>query len=213
MKSLKSNQIGASRIIVAMVVLVVVAAAGAGGWWLWQRNAPQEVDETPDTTQQTEQPATEEQTAAQTVEASPASGDFSVRILESWQQQDCAADNPNILFVAPTTDLLGKCASEFFGLIAVSKTEGDRREDESAYSGRTDINLVSYDQLMVDTMPAIRVEYTQSEEPIVGPPVGTRYIEVIAFDGTYSFSMSYTQQPGWDDYRAEFDAIVSSLAR
>lgn len=215
MKITNLNERGVSRVLILLIILFLLLLAG-GAWWVWQSNEPQPLPA--DTSEATPSESTDQTTESDptgehdhSVAARPVSEAYSVRIPDGWVSANCE-DNEDILFVAPNDEQLGKCASEFGGAVTISKQAGDAREPESVYTSRTDISDVNYAGTTVAGMEATRVAYTQAEEPMVGPPVGTDFVIVIAFDGTNSYILSYSRYPDWEDNLEHFDAIVNTFA-
>ncbi|MDZ7744829.1 MAG: hypothetical protein U5K77_03700 [Candidatus Saccharibacteria bacterium] len=216
MKHVYTDSRGGLHPVHLIIICIIIMLLAAFGWWLWQRNEPQPIEESAEETsiqvdsdEEPDEAAPEEEPATRI--AVSESGGFEVMIPEAWLDTTC--DGVDSLFVAPNDDLLGVCASEFGGLISITKTSGDRRYEETAFMARTDINDQSFLVTELDGMPATRAVYTQSEEPIVGPPIGTQYVSVVAFDGTDSYILTYTQYPDWGNYQLEFEEIVSSFSR
>lgn len=162
-------------------------------------------------TKSTTKEAPVETVVAEMVE--PTSGDYRVELPEEWVTGSCA-DNPDIFFLAPTTDLLGKCQTEYFGTVSITKIEGDQRRTEEYYSADDYYRAPAFSAVTIDSLPGYRVSYSIAQESELGyPPVGTFEYNYNLYDGgeDVTYRISYRQLPSDGDYQSSFITIAESF--
>jgi len=143
----------------------------------------------------------------------PDSGDYEVELPTDWVTGSCA-DNPDIFFLAPTTELLGKCQTEYFGTVAISKIEGDQRRTEEYYVADDYYGSPAFSAVTIDSLPGYRVSYSVATEGELGyPPINTFEYVFDLYDATddVTYKIAYRQLPDDDDYQAHFVAIAESF--
>lgn len=138
----------------------------------------------------------------------PPSEVYRVAQPEGWVKSTCS-DSPDLLFLAPSTDKLGKCNSESGGTVLISKSAGDIREPATAFTGNPQYTSVSYEATTIDGMAGYKVAYAIAATGDPGyPPPGTKHIQYVLFDGTNSFIIIHTRLPADPD----LSAIVQTMA-
>jgi hypothetical protein len=145
--------------------------------------------------------------------AGPESGEYEVELPEEWVTGSCA-DNPDIFFLAPNVDLLGKCQTEYFGTVSITKIEGDQRRTEEYYAADDYYQSAAFSTVEIDSLPGYRVSYSISQESELGyPPVGTFEYTYNLYDETedVTYRIAYRQLPSDGDYQAEFITIAESF--
>lgn len=144
---------------------------------------------------------------------SPESGEYEVELPESWVTGSCA-DNPDIFFLAPTTELLGKCQTEYFGTVSISKIEGDQRRTEEYYAADDYYGSPAFSAVTIDSLPGYRVSYSIAQESELGyPPVGTFEYTYNLYDELedVTYKIAYRELSSDSDYQAEFIVIAESF--
>ncbi|MEK7600136.1 MAG: hypothetical protein AAB462_03835 [Patescibacteria group bacterium] len=204
---LRHNQQGFSPLII-ILILLLLAIIGFAGWRIWSKDTPSSRADTKTASSSDKDGAGE---AAEPAYAMPVSEAYRVALPATWVSATCA-DNSDILFLAPTTDKLGKCASESGGTVAVSKNSGDTSHNEEYYTSDDHYASVNYSPVTIDGITGSKVTYTIATENIIGyPPVGTQQIIYSLFDGTNTFSLSYTRFAGEPDLAAAVQTLAESF--
>lgn len=207
------DQRGFSALIVLLLLLFLLLIAFAG-WRIWQNK--DEKQPTSGTNTSATQEAEDEDGAPGGERVKPPSESYSVVLPEAWKTGTCP-DSPHLIFLAPTTELLGKCSSESFGTVSVSRHDGDTRKLESYYTREASWGSISYDNsIMIDGLPGNRVGYTQVAESLVGyPPVGTKEILYDLYDASshHTYTIGYRQLPTEPNNEAAFTTIAESFDR
>lgn len=195
--------------LVLLTLVLLFGSAFAG--YKYAKSKEKEPEASSEVKSASETKDVEPTTVAETV--SPDSGGYEVELPEDWVTGSCA-DNPDIFFLAPTTELLGKCQTEYFGTVSVSKIEGDQRRTEEYYAADDYYRSPAFSSVTIDSLPGYRVSYSIATESELGyPPVGTfEYIYNLydeAEDVTYK--IAYRELPSDEDYQAEFITIAQSF--
>ena len=145
----------------------------------------------------------------------PDSGGYKVEKPTDWVTGSCE-DNPDIFFLAPTTDLLGKCQTEYFGTVSVSKIDGDVRRTEEYYAADDYYRSPAFTAVTVDGLPGYRVSYSIALESELGyPPVGTFEYFYNLYDAVdnVTYKIGYRELPSDTDYQPKFIEIAESFRR
>lgn len=145
----------------------------------------------------------------------PDSGGYKVEKPTDWVTGSCE-DNPDIFFLAPTSDLLGKCQTEYFGTVSVSKIEGDVRRTEEYYAADDYYTSPAFTAVTVDGLPGYRVSYSIALESELGyPPVGTFEYFYNLYDAVdnVTYKIGYRELPSDTDYQPKFIEIAESFRR
>ncbi len=197
-------------ILVLLGVLLLSGATFAGYKYSKSNSDEAPVAKEESSTPEEETPAPAEPTLKK---ARPVSGAFEVEVPVGWVSSTCA-DNPDILFLAPTTELLGKCASEYFGTVAVTTNKGNIGHNEEYYTSDDSYASVKYSSVTVDSIPGYKVSYTVATEGELGyPPVGTFEYIYNLYDSTsnQTFRPAYRQLPSDSNYQSQFVQIAESF--
>lgn len=145
--------------------------------------------------------------------AGPESGEYEVELPSEWVTGSCA-DNPDIFFLAPNVDLLGKCQTEYFGTVSITKIGGDQRRTEEYYSADDYYLSPAFSLVVIDSLPGYRVSYSTAQESELGyPPLGTFEYAYNLYDGTedVTYRIAYRQLPSDNDYQSDFISIAESF--
>ncbi|MEO5628109.1 MAG: hypothetical protein ABIQ89_04465 [Candidatus Saccharimonadales bacterium] len=203
--SLKNNQRGFSPLII-LLVIVILGVLGFAGWTVWKKSKA-----TPATTSSAKTEVTKDKTAKpEPTYTMPTSAAFRVVAPDGWVNSTCA-DNPDTLFLATTSDKLGKCQSDFGGTVVISKVSGNATQPESYYSSDASLGSVVYSDVTIDGVSGHKVSYTVTGAAEVGPAVGTQQTTYILYDGTSSYIITYTRLSGEADLSAEVQALAESF--
>ena len=206
MHNIRNDSRGVAPILLVLILLFL-AIAGFAGWRVWDmsRSEPATSSNSPTPSPKSEAP---EEIPAPTLERVSGAGDsYSVALPIGWVHRSC--DDSNILFLAPSDDLLGKCNSDSFGVLSIGRNTGDTRAEGDPASDPTATD-VSVSSVTVDSQPATKTRYTVgSTESIV--PAGTRFVRYqILYEG-YTYTIGSTQMPDGASYTDQLDEIVGSF--
>lgn len=195
-----------------LVLLVILLIAGASfGVWYWQQRKIDDLNQQLIAAKNAQQAPAAAADPVKVRLVGPIESSFTVALPDAWVFGVCP-DN-EIIFLAPTKGKLGKCNSESFGTVSISKLSGDAREPETAFADASVYGSVSYEVVTVNGVPGVKVGYTLLDNGILGyPPVNTKFVEYTFFKDGSSYVMVYHQQPGDTDYEAVFEAIATSFA-
>lgn len=193
-----------------LLVILLVAAAAAGAWY-WQQRKIDDLEKqlsVASSSQQTKEAPTD---PVEVHLVGPVEASFSVELPDAWVFGTCA--DTEIVFLAPSADKLGKCNTESFGTVSISKVPGDVREPETAFADAAVYGSVNYEVVTLDGAPGVKVSYTVLDSGELGyPPVNTKMIRYTVFKDGNSYVIGYQQQPGDTDYAAVFEDIANSFA-
>ncbi|HTE58232.1 MAG TPA: hypothetical protein VK694_05810 [Verrucomicrobiae bacterium] len=204
------NQKGFSPIFI-ILILLLLALLGFAGWRIWE-SRDDKGGKIPSSSDSAPASADPEEPAAPALNyVKPPSEVYRVALPDTWVKATCP-DTPDLLFLAPTTDKLGKCNSEFGGTVTISKASGDVSHPAAYYSGDSHLSGVSYATTTIDSINGYKVSYTVSTEYEIGTPaVGTQQTQWVLFDGTNSFIMVYTRLPGDPDLAAAAQTLAETF--
>jgi len=195
-----------------LVLLVVLLIAGVSfGVWYWQQRKIDDLNQQLIASKNTQQAPAAPADPVEVHLVGPIESSFTVALPDAWVFGVCP--DTEIIFLAPSADKLGKCNSESFGTVSISKVSGDVREPETAFADASVYGSVSYEVVTVNGVPGVKVGYTLLDNGILGyPPVNTKTVRYTLFKDGNSYVMGYQQQPGDTDYRAVFEDIATSFA-
>lgn len=202
-----TDQRGVSLIFIILVI-VLILLLGFAGWRIWGQNQPETTTETA-----TMEEADEADKPEAGERVSPLDNSYSVIKPSGWAAKTCEFEgSEGVLFLAPNETLLGTCASEFGGTVFTSRTAGDNRMSDEDYSGSDWVsNFVSQDSELGE-LSARKISYTVvAENELDYPPLDTKLVQYQAFNGTDTYSVTYTQLPDSEDYTTEIEAMVASF--
>lgn len=209
----RSNNDGFAQWLLILLILLVLAAIGLAGWNVWNNNKDSSEDTASSettatsTTKETDEPEDTHE------HARPISEIYEVTLPDTWVKKTCD-DSPDLLFLAPATDLLGTCQSESAGMVAISRNDGDIRHNEEYYMADDYYGAASYTAAVVDGLSGYKVSYTVATETELGyPPVGTESVHYFLYDSTAdkTYSLTYTQLPSNPDHKTTFTTIAESF--
>lgn len=199
------NQKGFSPLILILLILLLLAL-GFAAWRVLGSDSdkPSDSSESTSTTKETpDEPAV--------TYAKPISEAYQVVQPDAWVKGTCP-DNPDLLFLAPSSDKLGKCQTESFGTVSVTKNAGDSTNNEEYYTGDDYYGSVSYSAVTIDGITGYKVGYTIAGESELGyPPIGTKQVLYVLYDGTNTYTIAYGQMAGDADHAATAQAIAESF--
>lgn len=204
---LRTEQKGFSPLIIVLVLLLL-GLLGFAGWTVYSKNKK---TETSTAKSETKKAAAPEKSTTKRIEPTyvkPAGEAYRVALPATWVSGTCA-DNPDILFLAPTSDKLGKCQSEYFGTVALSKNAGNIGHNEEYYTSDDAYADVTYTATTIDGIAGYKVTYTVATANELGvPAVGTKIVQYVLYDGANSYTISYSRTAA----EADLTAVVQTLA-
>jgi Tfp pilus assembly protein PilX len=209
--SLARNQQGFSPLII-IILLLILALLGFGGWRVWE--SKKDKDKSASSSSSEPSPissAAEEPTASALNYVKPPSEVYQVALPEGWVKATCPG-TPDLLFLAPSTDKLGKCDTESGGTVAIGKNSGNTGHPETFYTSDPQYGSVAYTSITLDGITGYKVSYTVAAESISGyPPVGTQQTQYVLFDGTNTFTIVYTRFAGDADLAATVQTMAETF--
>lgn len=206
---LRKNQKGFSPLILILLLLLLLIV-GFAAWKVYDTNKKNDSGDPSSSSKTTSAKKSIPKTAEPTY-VKPISEIYRVALADGWVKGTCA-DNPDILFLAQSTDKLGKCQSEYFGTVAISKNSGNTGHNEEYYTADDAYASVTYVAITIDGVPGYRVSYTVATENELGTPaVGTKIVQYVLYDGTSTFTISYSRASGDPDLTAEVQIIADSF--
>ncbi len=194
---------GFSTILLIIIIALVLALLGFLGWRAWEAASKDPVASSADSTEKLdvtdEMPSTLER-------ISTASDSYTVALPEEWLYRTC--EDTDILFLAPSEDLLGICSSGYFGAISISRSagdttaEGDPRDDPSLID-------VEVSDVTIDGQPATKVSYTVGESDFLTP--GAEYIRYQIYYEGNTYTIGTGREPTGVSFAVELDGLVRSF--
>jgi len=204
------NQKGFSPVIILLILLLLAVMAFAG-WRVW--GSKDDSDSAKPSTSESE-PAPDKDEPVDDPELAyvrPPSEVYRVAQPEGWVKATCA-DTPDVLFLAPSTDRLGKCGSESGGTVFATKSPGNVGNPEAHYTGSAHYRGVTYTPITIDGMNGYKATYTTATVDGLGyPPIGSQGADYVLFDGTNSFVLVYTRLPGAPDLAATVQTMAETF--
>lgn len=206
---LRTNQKGFSPLIL-ILLLLLLGIVGFAAWKVYDTNNKKDSGDSSSSTKSTSTKKSMPKTTEPTY-AKPISEVYRVALADGWVKGTCA-DNPDLLFLAKSSDKLGKCQSEYFGTVAISKNVGNAGHNEEYYTSDDAYGSVTYVAVTIDGIPGYRVGYTVATENELGTPaVGTKIVQYVLFDGTSTFTIAYSRASGEPDLTPEVQIIADSF--
>lgn len=195
---------------VPQILLTIGIAAGVGllVWNVWfSHNTELEPTPPKQTSQPNETVKIEEPKESEKERVSSPNNTYSVEIPDGWVSSSC--NDVDVLFLAPSPDLLGKCNSGFGGTISISRNDGDVRS-ESNPSDDPNITNFSESEISLDDQPATRSRYTLTDG---GGFIadGTTFVIFQAFYNNSTYRLVTNYAPNGSSYISELDAIADSF--
>lgn len=202
-----------------LILLVVVALLALGGWYVWKQTSKKD-NASGSTSQSTDKSSSDEKktekkkadTTSDWVTYSNAEGAFSFKHPSKWvfaaNPENCS---DGLVLFAPTTDTLGKCATEFGGQMQVSSADGDVRDvykfKEPYYKDVTDESVTVQD---VEGNKYSTTVMGMEDEVVIGSmPDNTRLVRYVFFVNEKTYIASYVQEPEYPDVLSDFNLLVT----
>ncbi len=220
MKEHLENQRGAIDVVLIAVVFVATVALG-GYVYYQQRQAQNGYDKagtgvTISKHIKKAKPAPDP-TASWTAFTS-VKGKFSLKYPPAWvvpTHKELCNDGmfDRAIYLGPTAGTVLHCATEYFGMMAVSSTDGDHRAD-NAFDGTTYGSIVKA-AVTVDGVAGERSTATVTTVPD-GPvtmKVGDKEIRYVFFTNGITYVATYAQQAANPDVSADFDTMIKSTLK
>lgn len=197
------------KMLMWLLILLLIGASGYGGWYYQQQKIDDLNLQIKQLKEAASQPTEAEQDVVRVQLVRPADKSYSVEAPLDWLSGTC--EDSAVVFLAPTSDLLGKCATEFFGMVSISKQPGDNLAVEADFSDDSIYSDVSFTSTSINGVNGVKISHTQVGAFEVGPVAGTKTISYQLFDGTNTYIISYSEQPGWPDHSDDFELIAQSF--
>jgi hypothetical protein len=214
MKKLQNNQSGSALTI--LFIILIVALIGAAGWLVYKNQKKAPATTTTTTVQKTTStpvPKTEADPTATWTVYSDAAGKFALRYPTTWvKATHPELCSPGILLLGPTTATVGVCASEGFGQVHITSTDGDSRSNYELGTGYT---AVTKTDVTVDGVTGKKISGTAkgqaaSDTPGMGALAdGTIVVNYVFYTNGKTYVAGYTQPPANPDVLNDFNLLVT----
>lgn len=199
----RQNQQGIAHLYL-ILGLVLILVIGLVGWRVWAMRSDKAADTPAKITEKTA--AEPELNYIQ-----PPNEAYKVALPDTWVNSSCP-DTPDLLFLAPTIDKLGKCNSESGGTVVVTRNDGNTGYGEDYYTESDYYDSPVYTVVTIDGIEGYKVAYTVGSDDGLGyPPIGTQVVRYVLFDGTDTYSINYTRFAGDPDESAKAQFIAESF--
>jgi len=208
MHKVKPNDRGISQLIL-LLILFILGITVFVGWRVWSSSSEDPVSGTTNSTNGSPQKDEDSEDPGGTLERiSTFSDSYSVNLPVGWYYSTC--EGTDILFLAPSEDLLGKCDSGYFGAISISRNAGDRRAEGDPSSDST-VTEVSVTEVTIDRQPATKVSYTVGGDGDI-IAIGTKFIRYQIFYEGNTYTIGTSNTPGETSFAEELDGIVRTFS-
>lgn len=229
---MESIRLAGRRFIQTVVLLVILGVVGFLGWFVWQAkyHTEKSLDNTSQaqgtTTKNTERPAETSAPADLTADWTPYTSDtgkFSLRYPKTWVQplnRDLCTPElfERALYLGPDAGSVLKCASEYFGQMAVFSVDGDKRGD---YGLGADYKDITKREVTVNGVTGQRISgvaVAPSPDAGFAPTEGTIEVHYVFYapNGT-TYVARYTQAPKGHspstDVLSDFELMVTKTLK
>jgi hypothetical protein len=211
-----------------LLILVVVGIIGSVG--CYANKARQEAGKSPDnassasepgagqTGQQKSQPAEIDETADWTPYIS-AEGKFSLRHPKNWARPtEPELCTPGLFMAGADAESVGQCASDNFGQIYVSSTEGRRLDEHKLATSNYPYQNITSRKATVDNIEGWRetgtaMGQTDAKFEMPGLPDGAKVAVYSFYAHGRTYVAQYTQRTGDPDVLRDFDLMVTKTLK
>lgn len=207
MHKLHHDQRGLAPLLI-ILILLLLALIGFTGWRVWSSSqSDSESAPAASSSPATDKIETSDETPPTLERVSTASDSYSVPLPSGWVHSTC--EDTDILFLAPSEALLGRCNSGSFGAVSISRSAGDTRSEGDPRSdpSATDVSITS---ATIDGQPATKTSYTVGGDGGI-VEAGTRFVSYRVFFEGNTYTLGATQTPGGTSYTTELDAFARSF--
>jgi len=212
-------------LLLTLATVVIIGAAACSA-----HKAGQEAGKSPDTAsgasesgakridQQKSQPAEIDETADWTPYIS-AEGKFSLRHPKNWARPtEPELCTPGLFMAGADAKSVGQCASDNFGQIYVSSTEGRRLDEHKLATGNYPYQNITSRKASVDNIEGRRETGTamgQTDEKFEMPglPDGAKVVVYSFYAHGRTYVAQYTQRIGDPDVMRDFDLMVTKTLK
>ena len=221
------NQTGFSSVW-TLLTLAVVGIIGAAGWYVY--SARQKADKGLDnasnssesgkeqTEQQKSKPAEIDETAGWTPYIS-AEGKFSLRHPKNWARPtEPELCTPGLFMAGANAESVGQCASDNFGQIYVSSTEGNHINEHKLATGNYPYQNITSRKALVDNIEGWRetgtaMGQTDAKFEMPGLPDGAKVVVYSFYTHGRTYVAQYTQRIGDPDVLRDFDLMATKTLK
>jgi len=214
------------KIIIIVVAIVVVSAILGGLIWVFTLNKSDTADSAKVSTPSAKEVTLSSKEATPFSEGKTEKGvtsgwkiftsesmDYLLKVPQSWETKEGADDSlcgAGIDFLAPTKDLLGKCATEFGGLVVVQQIN----ELFTTYTNNIDMSSLKdsrKESTTVGGTEAVKVTGTYNLTEDVYSLNGSDVIDYYINQDGKVLMIEYLQKPSWPDELDTFELIISTF--
>jgi hypothetical protein len=141
-------------------------------------------------------------------------GAFSLRHPKNWiRPTEPDRCTPGLFMAGGDASSVGECASEYFGQIYVSSTEGDHLDDYKLAPRHYWYQDISSRKLTVDNVEGVRetgtaMGQTDEKNAMPGLPNGAKVVVYYFYAHGKTYVAQYTQESGHPDVLRDFDLMV-----
>lgn len=195
---------------VPQILLTIGIAAGVGllVWNVWfSHNTELEPVPPKQTSQPNETVKIEEPKESEKERVSSPNNTYSVEIPDGWVSSSC--NDVDVLFLAPSPDLLGKCNSGFGGAISISRNDGDVRSESNPLNDPS-ATEISESRTTLGDQQATRTSYTIANGDGLIPD-GTTFVRFQTFYNNSTYTLVTSHSPNASSFVGELDEIASSF--
>jgi hypothetical protein len=216
-----------------ILILVIVQIISSSCWHVSE--VRQAVEKKPDNVitvseSRAEQAGNQKAQSSETDETSgwksyvSAEGKFSLRYPKKWAVGSRFHDElgevcPEIFLAAPDAELLGQCATEYFGLgqISVTSIEGDHIRDRRLTASYPYLNIARR-KVMVNNTEGLRESGTAKDHDdekfiLQGLPDGAKVVIYSFYAHGRTYVAQYIQRSGNPNVLREFDLMITKTLK
>lgn len=216
------------KTLLPIFIGATIIFAGLAGFYYWQLNKTKEPSEvtpsktaTPSAKQATpsaeEESKKESQSTDETADWKKFTSNsigYSVKIPNTWLTKEGAKDSlcgSGVDFIAPTTETLGKCATEFGGLIVIQKIN-KAFTSYTASLDTTNLKNSTKTNTTVGGKEAVKVMGTYNTTNDMYSLNGSEVIDYYINQNGKVLMIEYLGRPSWTDHSETFEQIVETFS-
>jgi len=215
-KKLNIHKVLSTIGIILSIVIVIIAAI----WFYINQNTPQNIEtdnvKISTTSAKKATISAEVDETANWKELSNATVGYLLKYPENWllngtSAKEAVCDDDSV-FLAPTKELLGLCASGYSGLIYIARTTvGDTLEQQVSFHKESDYENFQKSDVVVDGKNAIKITGTSIVSNEFINKVGQKEIIYLIDLGDRVLILGYYQPKTVQDYSETFEKIITTI--